>query len=172
MSEYLSLGKILKPVGLKGEVKIYSTTNNSDERYGNENLIFYLGNEESDSNITAKAEHFRSLGQFDVVKFDVIKSIEDADKFIGMTVFTKKDQNLLSKDEYYFDDLVSCEIFDAKSKKYLGTVAKIEEFPAQITLNITKEDGKSFYVPFINVFINKVDIKNKKIYINVIDGLI
>jgi 16S rRNA processing protein RimM len=172
MNEYLSLGNIYKTVGLKGEVRIYSTSYFSADRYNNKELKFFLSKENNEIVLETTAESYRQAGNFDVVKFKEINSIEEAEKYLGCEVLVLKDRNFLHKDQYFFDDLVGCEVYDSENNQILGKVIKVEEFPAQPALNVRKQDGKSFYVPFINQFIKKVDIENKRIDIIVIKGLI
>ena len=75
------------------------------------------------------------------------------------------------KDTYFYSDLRGCKIID-KNGNNLGIVKEIEEFPAQITLRVSRQGKPDFFVPFIEVFIAKIDIKNKEITINVMEGLL
>ena len=83
----------------------------------------------------------------------------------------EKDRKDLEVGYYFYEDLVGCSIID-QSKNELGIVNKVEEFPAQITLRVKRQNGKDFFVPFVKQFIKKVDIDAKKIYIEVIEGML
>ena len=74
------------------------------------------------------------------------------------------------KNTYYFSDLINCEIIDQNSN-YIGKVITVEDYPAQRTLRI-KTEGKDVLIPFVNAFIKNVDIENKKIYVNIIEGML
>ena len=74
---------------------------------------------------------------------------------------------------YFFCDLEGCKVIDNETDEELGVVESVEEFPAQLTLSVkSNKTDKIFYVPFVEAFVVDVDIDNKKIYINVIKGLI
>ena len=82
-----------------------------------------------------------------------------------------KDNNDLEVGYYFYSDLIGCAILD-ENKEVLGIVKNVEEFPAQITLRVKRNNGKDFFVPFVKQFIKNVDIDNKKIYIEVIEGML
>ena len=97
---------------------------------------------------------------------------EEAEKLVGKFIFIKKEDAKIKKDEYLFVDLVNCKIIDQLTNEVLGTVIDIYEFPASISLKIKTLDEKIYNIPFIKQFITKVDINNKVIFINNMEGLL
>ena len=168
--EYLSLGKITDSFGLDGTLKIYSTTNMGDKRY-KQGATIYLYDAENNSYVPFKVLNYRHNGLFDFVKLESIDNIEAALSKKGQEIFVEKNVKDLDKDTYFYSDLRGCKIID-KNENNLGIVKEIEEFPAQITLRVSRQGKPDFFVPFINVFIAKIDIKNKEITINVMEGLL
>ena len=116
-------------------------------------------------------ESFRMSGQIVFVKLEGINNPESAKEFKDFEIHTIKNRNDLQVGYYFYEDLVGCSIID-QSKNELGKVSKVEEFPAQITLRVKRANGKDFFVPFVKQFIKKVDIDDKKIYIEVIEGML
>lgn len=168
--EYLSLGKITDAFGLDGTLKIYSTTTNGKVRYQTGAKVFLFDpNNKSETECTVL--NYRHNGLFDFVKVDIISNKEDALSKKGFEIHAIKDNKILGKNSYYFCDLKGCEVID-NSQKSLGIVKEIEEFPAQITLRVARKNKDDFFVPFIKEFILKVDIENKRITINVIEGML
>lgn len=170
MEEYLLLGIILDSFGLDGTAKILSKTQFGDKRYKKGNEVF-LYNEKDNSRISAKVENYRHNGLFDYVKFDIINTKEEVENYRHFEVQIIKDSKGLKKGEYFFADLKNCEVYD-ENNNLLGKVKEVEEFPAQITLRVKRENGKDFLVPFVKFFIKNIDIENKKITINVIEGML
>ena len=168
--EYLSLGKIIDSFGLDGTLKVYSTTDNQKLRYKKGNKLF-LYNEQENSSIQVTVVSYRSSGNLDYVKFEEITSPEQGKEYKGFEIHTIKDANDLKVGYYFYSDLVGCVILD-QDNNVLGKVSKVEEFPAQLTLRVRRENGKDFFVPFVKQFIKKVDIENKTISINVIEGML
>ena len=167
--EYLSLGKIIDKFGLDGTAKVYSTTNNAKLRYKKGAKVF-LYNESTDERKEAIIESYRSSGQFDFVKFKDL-TVNDIEQIKGFEIQIIKDRNDLEVGYYFYSDLIGCEIVD-KDQRVLGIVSKVEEFPAQITLRVKRNKEKDFFVPFVKQFIVNVDVDNKKITINVLEGML
>ena len=110
---------------------------------------------------------------FDFIYLKEISSIEVAEKYIGYRVYINKEDATLDDDMYFFCDLEGCKVLDNETDEELGIVESVEEFPAQLTLSVkSNKTDKIFYVPFVEAFVVDVDIESKKIYINVIKGLI
>ena len=168
--EYLSLGKIIDSFGLDGTLKVYSTTDNQKLRYKKGNKLF-LYNEQEDNRIPVTVVSYRSSGNLDYVKFEEIASPEKGKEYRGFEIHTIKDTNDLKVGYYFYSDLVGCMIIDQVNNE-LGIVSKVEEFPAQLTLRVRRENGKDFFVPFVKQFIKKVDVESKTISINVIEGML
>ncbi len=168
--EYLSLGKIIDSFGLDGTLKVYSTTDNQKLRYKKGNKLF-LYNEQEDNRIPVTVVSYHSSGNLDYVKFEEITSPEKGKEYKGFEIHTIKDANDLKVGYYFYSDLVGCKIIDQVNNE-LGIVSKVEEFPAQLTLRVRRENGKDFFVPFVKQFIKKVDIESETISINVIEGML
>lgn len=170
-NEYLLVGVISKPVGLSGEVKVYSSTHFKDIRFSKGNKLF-LFHDGIYNPITIKSYREKD-SKFVILSFLEFDSIDSIEKLYNDKIYTLKDPSILSNNEYFYSDLESCDVFD-ENNNLLGHVASVEEFPSQLTLKVKKNEEKDgfFYVPFIEEFILKVDIKNHLIIIKVIDGLL
>ena len=168
--EYLLVGTIVKTVGLKGEVRIYPTTHFRDSRFKVGNHVFLLDeNGQIWKTLTIK-KHFKN-GEMDQVIFEEISSIEEAQLFVKKDLFVEKDRSFLKKDTYFFDDLKGCKVY-FDNGKFIGEVSKVEEYSSYATLRVKTEDEKSVLIPFVNAFIKEVDIDEKKIIVNFIEGLV
>ena len=168
--EYLKLGTIIDSFGLDGTLKIYSTTNMGAKRYQKGSKVF-LHEVDSEEYFEYKVLTYRHNGLFDFVKLENIDTKEDAFAKKGQEVCVEKNRSDLKENEYFYSDLKGCEIVN-KSGEKLGIVKEIEEFPAQLTLRVGRSNKPDFFVPFIEQFILEVDIENKRIKIEVIEGLL
>lgn len=168
--EYVSLGIIKDSFGLDGTIKIFSTTTNQDKRYKVGAKIF-LYNPQTDERTELTVSKFRKNGPFDFLKVNEINSPEEVKLLKGREIHALKDDIKLEKGQYYYADLVGCEVYD-QNNNLLGKVKEVEEFPAQLTLRVARDKNRDFFVPFIEQFIKSVDIKNKRILIEKIEGLL
>lgn len=167
--EYLTLGRILDSHGLDGTIKIYSSSYFAKDRYKPGTEVYFLDKEEQRKVFTVVS--FRTQGDINYVRFKEITNREDAQLFKGCLVQIEKEKAVLPKGYFLFSDLEGCKVVDSKNES-LGVVSKVEEFPAQITLRVHREGQRDFFVPFIDHFIEKVDIKNKTITIKLIGGML
>ena len=168
--EYLSLGKIVDSFGIDGTIKIYSTTSFGSKRYKAGSKVF-LVNPLNQEMKECEVVKYRHSGFFDFVKFVEFNNPEEVKELKGYEIQVIKDNKDLNKGEYFYSDLRGCKVVDDKNNE-LGIVKEVEEFPAQITLRVKRENGKDFLVPFVKFFIKNIDIENKKITINVIEGML
>ena len=170
MENYLKVGKILKPRGLNGEVKVFSTTSFKNIRYKKGNELFV--ELDKDNLIPVHVKKYSSKeGNIDVLQFEEYQNVNDLDPILGKDLLSVKDDQILKTNEYFFSDLENLVVYD-ENKNELGKVIKVEEFPSQITLKVEGKDKKTFFVPFNDFFIKKVNISNNYIIINVIEGLL
>ena len=168
--EYLSLGKIVGPFGIDGTIRVFSTTDNAPKRYKKGAEVF-LYNEKTGQHTKYVVISYKMSGKFDLVKLEGIHTPEKVDEFRNNEIHVLKDTSDLEVGYYFYSDLVGCKILDQNNNE-LGIVSKVEEFPAQVTLRVKRNNQKDFFVPFIKQFIINVDIVNKSIIINVIEGLL
>ena len=168
--EYLSLGKIIGSFGLDGTIKVFSTSSNEKERYKKGNKIF-LFNEKENIRNEYEVISYRASGKFTYVKLFGIDDPQKADALKGLEIQVIKDRNDLKEGYFFYSDLKGCAILDSDNKEY-GIVKEVEEFPAQITLRVSRKNDKDFFIPFVKEFILKVDIENKKIFVKIIEGML
>lgn len=162
--EYLKVGFIKKPHGIKGFIKLLPLTQNIS-RYNKLNKIYLKIN-----NHYQEEEIEKSIIANDsvLIKLKNINNIEEAEKIKSVYVFISKEDGLnLEKGEYYTQDLIGCDFY--YKNKIIGKVVDIENF-GTCDLFIVKTDNEEIYYPFLKNYINLIDIKNKKIIINQFEG--
>ena len=169
---YLKLGTIIKTKGLKGEVKVYSSTDFAEERYQKGNVV-YLVNEKKGEELPVHVHSYNFSQGFDYVSFEEMLDINLVEKYLKYDIVVKKEEvPPLEKDIYFFSDLKLCLVYDEKGNE-LGVVTEVETFTSRETLRISLKNGKELLLPFIkDVFITKVDIENKRIDVKLIEGMI
>ena len=167
--EYLSIGKIIDSFGLDGSAKIFSSTSNPKIRYKKGSKVFLSQNGTDLKELTV--DHYRESGRFVIAKFNEINVKEEMEQFKGFELLVEKNYSDLKVGYYFYSDLIGCSIVDDNKNK-LGIVSKVEEFPAQLTLRVKRNNKPDFFVPFIKQFIINVDIVKKEITINVLEGML
>jgi 16S rRNA processing protein RimM len=168
--EYLTIGTIVQPHGLKGELKIYSSTDFSKERYKIGNTVYLLSKIDGQRiPLIVKAHH--KVGQFDYVIFKDYEDINLVQDFLKCELQAEKDTIKLPNNTCFIVDLKKCDVYSEQLLK-LGKVKDMDQYGSQYNLKVLKENGQIFSVPFVEAFIKKIDIEKKSIIIHVIEGLL
>lgn len=167
--EYLTVGRIIRTIGLKGEVKVYPSTHFRGSRFKKGNHVFILDKDNNILNDLVIKTH-RVNGECDNLIFEGIDTIEEAEKLLKCDLNVIKTRELLKNGEYFYDDLLNKDIY-FDNGDYIGKTYKIEEYSSYITLRI-KTNDKDVLIPFVKAFIKEVDLDNNKIIVNYIKGLL
>lgn len=164
----LKVGKILTTHGLKGELKIRSETDYGDVRFGKGSKLYLTYNkEELELTVATSRVHKNNY----LVSFEGLQDINAIEKYKGLDVFAPKDVELLDEDEFYYDDLIGCKIVDGDDLE-LGEVVDVMETQAHDILVLKTKSNKKAMIPYVDAFIEEVDIEGKVIVINRMEGLI
>jgi 16S rRNA processing protein RimM len=103
-----------------------------------------------------------------ILKFQGVDTISDAEKLAGAEVSIPFEQRAeLSDDEVYQSDLIGCEVFDAAGRA-LGVVTDFEETGGTPVLHV----GDKLLIPFAKSICTQVDLDNKRIVVDLPDGLL
>lgn len=166
----LKVGKIINTHGLKGEVKVLSSTDFENERFKKDtSLLITRGNQVIREVIV---ESYRNHKNMILVKFEDINSIEEAEKLKNLQIKVElSDDNLLEENEFYFYEIIGCEVFD-ESSNLLGVISEILTPGANDVWVIKSNLGKEILIPYIEDVVKKIDVENKRIDIEVMEGLI
>lgn len=166
----VAIGKIVNTCGLKGEVKVLNLSDFSNERYKNNNVI-NVYNDEKGINERFTICSVRRKEKFIYLKFKEITSIDQAEVYKDSLLII--DGNLLKRknsDTYYYFELIDMKV--NFNDKEIGTISEISDNGRQDLIRVSKSDGISFLVPFLDEFIEKIDLENKKIFLKNIEGLL
>ena len=77
----------------------------------------------------------------------------------------------LEDDSYYVKDMIGIKVYD-ESEGYIGRIKSIFFTPANDVYEIEQEDGKTVLIPAVKEFIENIDMANKKMNVNLIEGMI
>ncbi|PLV60368.1 ribosome maturation factor RimM [Thermotoga sp. KOL6] len=160
INERIPIGKVVNTHGLKGEVKLFPYTN-SEEILGNLSEVV-LYNKEKKVFYHLSVESIRRMNKLFLVRFDTIDTIEAAERIKGCEVFIKYEElPPLQEDEYYFYEILGCDVF-YDSGENVGKVVDIIETGSNDVL-VVKNQKKETLIPMTKDWIIKIDKGEKKI---------
>lgn len=171
--EYITLGYILKPFGLKGEVRCKSLTSFGSIRFKKGTTVS-LHNEKTDERIDVTISKYRDSGDYYFLAFAELPDINLVEKYKGFAIEMDKSLAVVPDGFYRYDDLIGCKVVDCLDEsRVIGNVIDVVKYSVTMNLVVETEEKKNVYVPFKKeLFIKKVDLENKVISINVMEGLL
>jgi len=165
----VKIGEIVKPHGIRGEVKIYSYSE-QPENFKHYSKIVLQGASGSGTKIYIIAGS-RKQGRLAIVQLEGIVSREAAASLAGNTVWVdKSDFPGLDADEYYWHQLIGLQVFTDTGRN-LGKVAGLFTTGAHDVLVVTGE-GREYLIPVQQEIITRVDDRGGKLFIAPPPGLL
>ena len=167
MEELLNVGVITSTHGVRGEVKVYPTTDDAKRFKKLKKVLLDKGNGFEG----VKVESVKFFKQFVILKLEGINDCDEALKYKNKELkVNRKDAVKCDDDEYFIADLIDCKVCDEENN-CIGTVTEVFQTGANDVYEIKREDGSSALIPAIKDCIKRVDIVNKTISIKVLPGL-
>lgn len=163
----IAIGKIVTTFGNKGEVRVKSLTD-FEERFKNLKTVYLQGSEPFKKIV--KIEGVRYIKNFIAIKFEGINSLAEAEKLKGFFLkISEKDLVKLPKDSFYIYKILNLPVYDEEGER-LGEIKEVLKTGSNDVYVIRGK--REFLIPVIKDVVKKVDLKNKKIIIKLMDGLI
>ena len=168
MEDLLQVGIIASTHGVRGEVKVYPTTDDPRRFRRLMEVVLDTGKEKMNLEI----EGVKFFKQFVILKFKGLDNINDIEKYRQKSLYvTRKNAVRLQRDEYFIADLIGLKVQDEDGKE-LGTVKDVIETGANDVYEVEMADGKSLLLPAIKQCILNVDVENGTMQVHVLEGLL
>lgn len=171
MEKLYKVGKIVNTHGLMGEVRVISTTDFEEERYEPGSKLYYVSKSgEKPKMLTIKSH--RKHKNFDLLTFVGYTNINQVEPFKeGLLKVAESELSPLEENAYYFHEIIGCEVFTTDGES-LGKIKEILTPGANDVWVVQNEAKKEVLIPYIVDVVKTVDIKNKTITIEVMEGLL
>ena len=157
--QYIFIGEIVNTHGIKGEVKIISDFKYKDKVFV-KGMNLYIGKNKENVVISSYRKH----KNYDMVTFENINDINDVLIYKSENVYI--DKSSIKIDGYFDEDIIGLDVYVKDT--YKGKVTDIMKTKAHDIIVI---DNHKYLVPYIDEFVKKIDIDNKRIEIVEMKGL-
>ena len=165
MEQLLQVGVISSTHGVRGEVKVFPTTDDVKRFKKLKKVILDTGKEQ----LPLEIEGVKFFKQFVILKFRGIDNINDIEKYKGKSLLVDREHAVkLKKDEYFIADMIGMDVFTEEGELF----GALMETGANDVYIIEMTDGKEVLVPAIKQCILDVDIENRKMVIHLLEGLV
>ena len=163
------VGKIVNTCGLKGEVKVVNSSDFVNERYKKNNTLL-VSNKEKNINEILTISSFRENDKFIYIKFKEVNSIEEAERLKECYLLIDGDKlKEIDEDTFYYYQLLNMEVY--YNNELMGNVSEISDNGVQDLLRVKGKDI-NVLIPFVNEFVDSIDVENKKISLKNLEGLL
>lgn len=154
MEQLLQVGVISSTHGVRGEVKVFPTTDDVKRFKKLKKVILDTGKEQ----LPLEIEGVKFFKQFVILKFRGIDNINDIEKYKGKSLLVDREHAVkLKKDEYFIADMIGMDVFTEDGELF-GALKDVMETGANDVYIIEMSDGKEVLVPAIKQCILDVDI--------------
>ena len=168
MEQFLRVGVISSTHGIKGEVKVFPTTDDVKRFKKLKNVILDTGRE----HLNLEVEGVKFFKQFVILKFKGIDNINDIEKYKGKDLLVDRANAVkLRKDEYFVVDLIGLEVFTEDGEKF-GTMKDVLETGANDVYIIDSINYGEVLIPAIKQCVLDIDIEANKMVIHLMKGLV
>lgn len=167
LEDMFRVGAITTTHGIRGEVKVYPTTDDP-ARFKKLKEVYLDTKKELLPLTVTNVRFFKNLV---IVKFKEFDNINDIECYKGCDLYVTRENAVpLEEGEYYLADILESEVYTEDGNKF-GTLVDILETPANLVY-VVEHEGKEVLLPVIPDCVLEVDPEQKKIVIQLMKGLL
>lgn len=168
MQDEFQVGAVASVHGIKGEVKVFPTTDDPGKFKRLKTVVLKTEKERRE----VKLESARFFKNMAIVKFQGIETPEEAQKYRGAGLWIERDQAVpLGENEYYQADLIGL-IVMTEEREELGILTDVLETGANDVYEVTLTDNSKVFFPAIKDCIREIDLENGRMMVHVMEGLL
>lgn len=168
MEDMLQVGVITDTHGVRGEVKVFPTTDDPARFKRSQKIILDTGKEM----LPLKVQNVKFFKQFVILKFEGIDDINDIEKYKKRPLLVSREDAVpLGEDEYFIADMIGLFVETEDGERF-GTLKDVIGTGANDVYVIDSEEHGEVLIPAIKECILDVDIRAGRMKIHLMDGLI
>lgn len=168
MENLLRVGVISSTHGIRGEVKVYPTTDEPARFKKLKTVILDTGREQ----LEVEIQGIKFVKNMVVLKFKGFDSIEAIEKYKGKDLLITRDKAVnLGPDENFIVDLIGLKVVTEDGEEF-GTLADVIKTGANDVYQVKRKDGKEVLLPAIKECILDVDLDERVIRVHIMAGLL
>lgn len=172
MEDLLQVGIITQTHGIKGEVKVFPTTDDPNRFKRLKNVLLDTGKEK----IALEIEGVRFFKQFVILKFKGLDNINDVEKYKTKSLLvTRENAVRLRRNEYFIADLMGLEVV-TEDGNHFGTLRDVMQTGANdvyiVDMDAEGLEPREVLLPAIKECILNVDMEAQKVTVHIMNGLL
>ena len=166
--EYFKIGKIVTTKGLKGEVKVYSHTDEIERFLDLE--YFYIGKDRETKYYIQKANIIAD--NMVTVKMKDYDTVESVQKFVSKFIYVDRENSYeLDDDEMFIVDMIGMDV-RTEDGKHIGKLADVLQYTANDVYVVKSDEGKEYLIPATYEIVPEINQEENYMIVNPIPGLL
>lgn len=167
MEDFFRVGVIANTHGIRGEVKVYPTTDDVKRFDYLKEVILDTKKEKITLNVASR-KYFKNMV---ILKFKEYDNINDIEKYKGCDLLVTRENAIpLEEGEYYIADIIDAKVYLEDGSEY-GVLKDVYQTGANDVYLIINNQGKEVLLPSIPDCIIERNVEDKKIVIRLMKGL-
>ena len=168
MEETLRVGVIASTHGIRGEVKVFPTTDDAKRFEKLKEVLLDTGKELK----TMEIQQVRFFKNMVIVKFKGYDTINDIEIYKGKDLLVTREHAVeLGPDENFIVDLIGLSV-ETDEGELLGELTDVLITGANDVYEVTRTDGKKVLLPAIKDCVLDVDLEAGKVLVHVLEGIL
>ena len=168
MEDIFRIGVITSTHGLRGEVKVFPTTDDV-ERFKKLKKCFIRT---KDKDIEVEKNTCKFFKNMVILSFKEFNNINDIEKYKGCDLYVTRENAVpLKEDEFYISDIIGAEVYEKKGEK-LGVLSDVLKTGANDVFVVKLPDEKEVLIPVIKEFVPEMDVEHKKVTVKLMKGML
>lgn len=167
MEDMLRVGVITSTHGIKGEVKVFPTTDDPRRFEELDYVMIDLGRETR----KLKIDGVKYFKQLVILKFKGIDDIDDATRYLKKDLWIyRRDAVACGEDENFICDLIGLRVVTEDGEE-LGVLDDVIQTAANDVYQVKLSEERKVLIPAIKQCILKVDLEEGMMTVHLLDGL-
>ena len=167
MEDMLQVGVITQTHGIKGEVKVFPTTDDPRRFEDLDTVILDTGKEKR--NLTIQSVKYQK--NLVILKCKEVNDRNEVELLRKAELYVTRDQAVeLEEGEYFIADLLGCKVVSDEGED-LGVLDDVLQTGANDVYSVKKKGEKELLIPVIPQCVLNVDIEKKEILVHLLEGL-
>lgn len=168
MEDLLRVGVIANTHGIRGEVKVFPTTDEKERFKDLKKVILDMGKEQK----VLEIQSVRFFKNLVILKFKGIDNISDIEMYKGKDLLvTREDAVPLEEGEYFIADLLDLDVYSDEDEK-IGVLYDVMQTGANDVYVVKTEEGKEILLPAIDECILDIDLEESRMTVHIMEGLL
>ncbi len=168
MEDLLRVGVIANTHGIRGEVKVFPTTDEKERFKDLKKVILDMGKEQK----VLEIQSVRFFKNLVILKFKEIDNINDIEMYKGKDLLvTREDAVPLEEGEYFIADLLDLDVYSDEDEK-IGVLYDVMQTGANDVYVVKTEEGKEILLPAIDECILDIDLEESRMTVHIMEGLL